>query len=217
MIAQHVQLTLDFAQKAKVNSEFVLAAVKGMGRDALAVRGSIPTMGLQPANQLVAEGIELLLKALVLARGGTPAATHNLVALFDSLEGPDKETVKVVADDSIACSATGALPYGLPNVASAVLVGNAPLGEPDPTGGYGDLDVRGFLRLLYQQWAPQRSQYLGADTEFAVGTTLRANSRLRAGALLFCEGLAERCIKRFKNESAAARSAGADRPSAEQP
>ena len=64
-----VELAYEFAQKALVNVEFVVAAIPGMGRDALTPRGSIPTLGLQPAMQLTMEGIELLLKALVLARG----------------------------------------------------------------------------------------------------------------------------------------------------
>ena len=201
MSSSRARLAYDFAEKASVNAEFVVAAVKGMGRGALAIRGTIPTMGLQPANQLIAEGIELLLKAMVLARGGRPKAMHDLVVLFDSLQEEDKGTVETVVHDALARSSTGPVPYGLPNVASAVLVGAAPLGEPDPTAGYGKMNAREFLRVIYAEWAAQRSQYLGADAQFEAGTTLRASTRLLAGAIMLCERLAKACVEEFRDGS----------------
>ena len=210
MSSSRARLAYDFAEKAKVNAEFVVAAVKGMGRDALAIRGTIPTMALQPANQLTAEGIELLLKAMALARGGMPPATHDLAILFDSLQDEDKETVETVVHDALACSSTGPVPYGLPNVASAVLVGAAPLGEPDPTAGFGKMNAREFLLLIYREWGAQRSQYLGADAQFEAGTTLRASTRLLAGAIMLCERLAEACLKKSRDRSVWDEPAGRD-------
>ena len=50
-------LAREFAEKAKVNAEFVLAALRGLGRDALVGGGMVPALGLHPATQLIAKGI----------------------------------------------------------------------------------------------------------------------------------------------------------------
>ena len=145
-------LAQEFAGKAKVNAEFVLAALKGMGRDVLGGVGVLPALGLQPANQLIAEGIELALKALLLARGSTPPAHHRLRCLYALLDDADRSFVDEAVRHAVDESATGSVPFGLPNVASAAVRGGAPLGEGDPSSGYAEMDAAAFFALLDATW-----------------------------------------------------------------
>ena len=184
-------LAQEFAAKAKVNAEFVLTALKGMGRDALGGVGVLPALGLQPGNQLIAEGIELALKALMLARGSVPPADHSLRALYAVLDDADKVFVDEAVRSAIDQSAAGPVPFGLPNVASAAVRGGAPLGEADPTVGYADMDAAAFFAVLDATWGAESSQYLGADRHFVVGKVVRTNTRVLAGGILVCLGLAE--------------------------
>ena len=112
-------LAQEFAEKAKVNAEFVLAALGGLGRDALVGGGMVPALGLHPANQLIAEGIELAIKAFTLARGSTPAPDHRLRCLYALLDEDDKTFVDETVRSAVDESATSPVPFGLPNVASA--------------------------------------------------------------------------------------------------
>ena len=118
-------LAQEFAEKAKVNAEFVLATLRGLGRDALVGGGIVPAMGLHPANQLIAEDIELAIKAHMLARGSTPPADHRLRCLYVLLDDADKMFVDEIVRGAVHQSATGSLPFDLPNVASAAVRGGA--------------------------------------------------------------------------------------------
>ena len=187
-------LAQEFAQKAKVNAEFVLAALKQSGRDVIGGGGMVPTLGLQPANQLVAEGIELAMKALMLARGSMPPAQHRLRCLYGSLEDADRRLVDEAVRSAVYQSATGSVPFDLPNVASAAVRGGAPLGEADPAAGYAEMDAPAFFALLDATWGAESSQYLGADRNFVVGKVVRTNTRVLAGGILVCLGLAERVV-----------------------
>ena len=51
-----LMLAREFAETAMDNAEFALAAFRGLRRDVLVVRGTVPALGLHPANQLIAEG-----------------------------------------------------------------------------------------------------------------------------------------------------------------
>ena len=165
----NVSLAYEFSEKALVNVEFTVAAIQKMGHAVVRSRGMIPALGLQPAFQLTLEGIELVLKALVLMSGRNPDTDHDLFRLFDQLDDHDKEVVESIVKKAVGRSASGPLPLGLPNLASASLRGNVPLGENDPTSGYGEMNASQFFQLLSSQWGSQSSQYLGADKGFFVG------------------------------------------------
>ena len=126
-------------------------------------RGRRSPSGARPtaANQLIAEGIELAMKALMLARGSTPPAHHSLRALCSVLDDTDKVFVDETVRNAIDQSATGPVPFGLPNVVSAAVRGSAPLGEVDPIAGYADMDAAAFFALLDATWGAESSQYLG--------------------------------------------------------
>ena len=97
-----------------MNVEFAVAAIQNLGRSALRPRGLVPSMGLQPAFQLTLEGIELLLKALVLMDGRRPKTVHHLFRLFNHLNHHDKATVESIVRSAVVTSASGRLPFGLP-------------------------------------------------------------------------------------------------------
>ena len=187
-----VMLARDFSAKARANAEFVLAALEGLGRDALAVVGGVPGLRLQVANQLVMEGIELGLKAFLLAHGSAPKREHRLASLYAKLDAADRSLVDETVRSAVAQSASGPMPFGLPNVASAMLRDSVSLGQSDPAAGYEDMGAEAFFRLLDTQWGSRNSQYLGADSNFVVRGVLRTNSRLLAGGILVCLGLAGR-------------------------
>ena len=198
----HLQLAYVFSQKAQVNSEFTLAALEGMGRSAIESRGIpvlgfFPTLGLQTANQLIMEGIELLLKALVLMRGNDPTSGHGLRRLFDHLEPSDKNLVEGIVRNAIVESSTGPVPYGLPNIASATLMGGPP-GAPDSSSGYNNMNADQFFDFLDAEWKSKKSQYLGASTKFTTDGTLRASTRVLAGAISTCLALAKESIDRIE-------------------
>ena len=201
-LTSNVQLAYFFSQKAKVNAEFTRAALRGMGRSAIENRGvpaigALPTLGLQTAIQLIMEGIELTLKALVLMRGNSPSPRHRLRQLFDRIEDSDKNLVECIVQNAIAQSSKGPVPFGLPNVASATLMGG-PLGEPDPSSGYSNMNAKQFFDLLDAAWRSQYSQYLGADLRFTTHGILRASTRVLAGAISVCTELAENSIGRIE-------------------
>ena len=196
-------LAYAFSQKAKVNAEFSLAALKGMGSSASAPRGNpviglFPTLGLQTASQLILEGIELLLKALALMRFNTPSSEHSLKKLFGCLHPSDKKLIERIVQTAIAKSSTGSVPFGLRNIASGTVMGG-PLRAPDPTGGYGSgMNAEHFFALLDAEWKSEKSQYLGADTRFVTHGTLRANTRVLAGSIYTCSELAKVAIERIE-------------------
>ena len=110
-------LAQEFAGKAKVNAQFALAAVRGLGREALSGAGMVPTLGLQPANQLVVEGLELALKTFLLARGATPPAHHALARLYELLDSADRAHVDETVRSAVEESASGSVPLGRDDVA----------------------------------------------------------------------------------------------------
>ena len=54
------------------------------------------------------------------------------------------------------------------------------------------MDTAALFALLDAEWGAQSSQYLGANREFVVGKVVRTNTRVLAGGILVCLGLAER-------------------------
>ena len=197
-----VQLAYVFSQKARINAEFTLAALKGMGRSSIEYKGILalghfPSLGLQTANQLIMEGVELLLKALVLIQGNDPNSGHDLRRLFDCLEPSDKNLVESIVQNAIKESSTGPVPYGLPNIASATFLGG-PLGTPDPSSDYKNMNAEQFFDFLDAEWNSERSQYLGASREFTTRGTLRASTRVLAGAISTCLALAKELIERIE-------------------
>lgn len=121
----------------------------------------------------------------------TPPVNHRLRRLYALLDDGDKAFVDDTVRSAVDESATGAVPFGLPNVASAALRGGAPLGETDPAEGYAEMDAAAFFALLDAEWSPESSQYLGADRHFVVGSVVRTDTRVLAGGILVCLGLAE--------------------------
>ena len=186
----------DFVAKAKINAEFVLAAIGGMTK-----RNESPpipwTLALQPANQLIVEGLELLLKALLMKRGKTPPREHKLKRIYMRLSQVDKSLVNDVVCDAIARSATGAVPFGLPNLAGVTLRQHLVTGvddaEEDRTCGYAEMDAPAFFGMLDAEWSTDSSQYLGVTPKFSIDKqTLRTNTRVLAGGILVCLMLPER-------------------------
>ena len=194
-------LAENFAAKAKANADFVVAALERLGREALNGTMGVPAVSLHVANQLTMEGIELALKALILARGSKPPASHKVACLYESLDVSDKNFVDELVESAVLESATGAVPFGLPNVSSAALRNTSSLGEGDPAAGYAGMNAEAFFTLLDDQWHSQNSQYLGADRSFELQGVLRISSRFLAGGILVCLGLPgenwQRCGARF--------------------
>lgn len=187
-----LMLAREFAETAMDNAEFALAAFRGLRRDVLVVRGTVPALGLHPANQLIAEGIELAIKAFMLARGSTPPPDHRLRCLYALLADADKMFVDETVRSAVGQSATGPVPFGLPNVVSAALRGDAPIGEVDAAVRYGDMDAGAFFALIDAEWGAQSSQYLGANQKFVVEKVVYTNTRVLAGGILVCLGLSDR-------------------------
>ena len=102
----------DFATKARINAKFVLAAIPGISD----IDGLSRIIAFQPAYQLSVEGLELLLKALLVQQDRTPPPIHPLSSLYDELLPCNKAVVDQAVREAINESATGALPYGLPNI-----------------------------------------------------------------------------------------------------
>ena len=159
-----MMLAQTFAEKAKVNAEFVLAALKGLPRDVLRGDGIVPNLSFYPANQLIAEGIELAMKALILARAQSSPPDHiahhrlrSLYALIDKTKA-DKSFVDETVRSAVHRSSTGPMPFGLPNVASVAYRGGASLGGADPAAGYAEMDAAAFFALLDATWAAPEQQ-----------------------------------------------------------
>ena len=118
--------------------------------------------------------------------------TIDFAVCYALLDDADRSFVDEAVRHAVDESATGSVPFGLPNVASAAVRGGAPLGEGDPSSGYAEMDAAAFFALLDATWGAESSQYLGADRRFVVGKVLRTNTRVLAGGILVCLGLAER-------------------------
>ena len=102
-------------------------------------------IAFQPAYQLSIEGLELLLKALLAKQGMTPPLKHPLSSLYKRLLPSNKAVVDQAVREAINESATGSLPFGLPNIGAAGLLKGIELGvdeaEEDRTRGFQDMDV----------------------------------------------------------------------------
>ncbi|MCY3624106.1 MAG: hypothetical protein OXH68_20640 [Gammaproteobacteria bacterium] len=96
-------------------------------------------------------------------------------------------------------SATGPLPYGLPNIGAAGLLKPIALGvdsaEEDRTQGFRDMDACAFFRMLDAEWEATVSQYVGYKPGFVVEKqTMRVDTRILAGAIHACLALAEHIV-----------------------
>ena len=185
----------DFAAKARINAKFVLAAIPEVSK----IDDMYGIIALQPAYQLIIEGLELLLKALLAEQGITPPSIHPLSSLYNSLSRCNKAVVEQTVRHAITETATGALPYGLPNRSGVQLLKDFELGvdkaEKDPTQGFQDMDVRKFLKMLDAEWENTISKYMGYTTGFVVQKqTVRINTRILAGSIHVCLALAEHII-----------------------
>lgn len=183
-----------FAQKARLNAEFVLAATPELARRH--DRGMRDLIALQPAYQLTVEALELVLKALALNQGMTPEPIHSLAQLYAASPPSAQAIVEEAVRDAIAESSTGSIPFDLPNSAGAGLLRDFALGvdvaEEDRTRGYEEMDASAFFAMLDAEWGTDVSQYLGVTRGFSVEKqTLRVNMRVLAGALRVCLTLAD--------------------------
>ena len=185
----------DFATKARINAKFVLAAIPGISD----IDGMSRIIAFQPAYQLSVEGLELLLKALLAQPDKTPPTTHRLSCLYNKLLPCNKAVVDQAVREAINESATGALPYGLPNIGGTGLLKAIELGvdeaEEDRTQGFQDMDVHEFFEMLDAEWEATISQYVGYPPGFIVEKqTMRVNPRVLAGAIHVCLTLAEHIV-----------------------
>ena len=185
-----------FAQKARLNAEFVLAAIPELARHD---RGMRDLIALQPAYQLTVEGLELVLKAATLSQGMTPDPIHSLAQLHADLPPTEKLIVDDAVRGAIEESSTGSIPFDLPNSAGVGLLRDFVLGvdeaEEDRTSGYGQMDAPAFFRMLDAEWGSDVSQYLGVTRGFSVEKqTLRVNMRVLAGAIRVCLTLADHIL-----------------------
>ena len=182
----------DFAAKARTNAKFVLAAIPGISD----LGGTSGIIAFQPAYQLSVEALELLLKALLARRRITPPSIHPLSALYGKLRPDNKQLVDQAVREAIDESATGALPYELPNIGAASLLKPIRLGvdepEADRTVGFQDMDAHAFFEMLDAEWEATISQYVGYTRGFTVEKqTMRVNTRVLAAALHLCLALAD--------------------------
>ena len=185
----------DFATKARINAKFVLAAIPGISD----IDGMSGIIAFQPAYQLSIEGLELLLKALLAQQDTTPPPKHSLSFLYTRLPPCNKAVVDQAVREAINESATGALPYGLPNIGAAGLLKAIELGvdeaEKDRTRGLQDMKVHGFFEMLDAEWEANISQYMGYTRGFVVQKqTMSVNTRVLAGAIHVCLTLAEHIL-----------------------
>ena len=185
----------DFATKARINTKFVLAAIPGISD----LDGMSGIIAFQPAYQLSVEGLELLLKALLAQQGTTPPSIHPLSSLYKRLLPVNKAVVDQAVREAINESATGALPYGLPNIGAAGLLKDIEPGvdeaEEDRTQSFQDMDAHEFFEMLDAEWESTISQYMGYTRGFVVEKqTMRVNTRVLAGAIHVCLTLAEHIV-----------------------
>ena len=186
-----------FADKAKTNANFALAAIRGGGPSEEGPPRRI--LAYQPANQLIVEGLELVLKAMLLRQGIEPSLEHRLSVLYAELPTSDKTAIDAVIHKAIAESSTGALPFDLPNEAGVMLLRNFTLGvdepEKDHTSGFADMDARAFFEMLDAEWPTEVTQYAGVTRRFSVRKqTLRVNTRVFAGSALACLMLSDHIL-----------------------
>ena len=186
-----------FAQKARLNAEFVLAATPELARRH--DRGMRDLIALQPAYQLTVEALELVLKALTLNQGVTPEPTHSLARLYTDLPPSEKSIVDDAVQDAVTESSKGSIPFDLPNIVGVALLRDFTVGvdeaEEDRTGGYGQMDAPAFFAMLDAEWGTDVSQYLGVTRGFSVEKqTLRVNMRVLAGALRACLALTDHML-----------------------
>ncbi|MCY4615662.1 MAG: hypothetical protein OXC71_04620 [Chloroflexi bacterium] len=188
----------NFVAKSRINAAAALAITRGVAWDTdTSTDWHDQFLPIQPAYQLIVEGLELLLKAMCLRRNKKPSAKHKLADLYMELPEGDKSVVDVVVRDAIQQSASGQVPLGLPNVAAVVLLKNFVLGvdqaEADHTRGFAGMDAPSFFRMLDAEWGTDNSQYVGVTSAFSIKKqTLRINTRVLAGAILACQDLADR-------------------------
>ena len=198
MLVERVSMAENFVAKSRINAAAALAITRGVEWDA-----DTPAdwhdlfLPVQPAYQLIVEGLELLLKAMCLRRSKKPSAKHKLAELYMELPESDRSVVDVVVRDSIEQSSSGQVPLGLPNVAAVVLLKDLVLGvdqaEADHTRGFAAMDAPTFFWMLDAEWGTDNSQYVGVTSAFSIKKqTLRINTRVLAGAILVCQGLADR-------------------------
>ena len=185
----------DFAAKARTNARFVLAAIPGIS-DAGGMSG---ILAFQPAYQLSVEALELLLKALLARQGVTPPPIHPLTTLYGKLGPCDEAVVDRAVRRAIDESATGALPYGLPNIRAAGLLKSIEVGvdeaEQDRTRGFRNMDAYAFFEMLDAEWEATISKYVGYTRGFAVEKqTIGVNTRVLAAATHVCLTLAEHIV-----------------------
>ena len=185
----------DFAAKARINAKFVLAAIPAISR----ISGMTGIMAFQPAYQLTVEALELLLKALLAQQAMTPPSIHPLSSLYSRLLPRNRAVVDRVVREAIKESATGELPYGLPNIAAAGLLKTIALGvddaEKDGTQGFRDMDAHAFFQMLDAEWEATVSQYVGYTRGFVVEKqTMRVDTRVLAGTIHACLALAEHIV-----------------------
>ena len=186
-----------FAQKARLNAEFVIAATPDLARHR--DRGMRDLIALQPAYQLTVEGLELVLKAATLNQGVTPEPIHSLARLYADLPRSEKSIVDGAVRDAIAESSTGSIPFNLPNSVGVGLLRDLALAvdeaEEDRTRGYGQMDAPAFFAMLDAEWGTDVSQYLGVTRGFSVEKqTMRVDMRVLAGAIRVCLTLADHIL-----------------------
>ncbi len=181
------------AEKGRVNAEFVLAAILGLDVEKPAI------ILLQPAYQLAVEGLELVLKAMMLKQGADPHPTHQLETLYEQLTQADKSVVDDAVRSAIDESATGPVPFNLQNVAGVQLLKDFTLGvdtaEEDHTSGYAHMEPVEFLRMLDTEWGTDISQYVGVTRSFSIEKqTIRVDTRILAGSIRVLLTLAEHLL-----------------------
>ena len=136
------------------------------------------------------EGIELALKAMMLARERKPPSTHKLACIYGKLDDADRSFVDEAVREAVLQTATGQVPLGLSNFVSVTLRGSDCLGQGDPASGYKEMDAQAFFVMLDTVWNSQNSQYLGVDKKFNARGVLRTNSRVLVGGISVCFRLA---------------------------
>ena len=193
-----------FANKAKANAVCAVAAVKGTNFPGEHDPAHTRIYLHQSANQLVMEGFELLLKALLIRGNVEPPLTHSLMALHRKLPRPEREMVDAVILECIEESATGTLPLDVPNMAAVLLNKTIMLGpeyesitehEEDYTTGYAQMDAYAFFKMLDNQWPVQVTQYAGVSQRFIMEKpVIRVNTRVFSGSALACMRLADRIL-----------------------
>ena len=197
-------LIRQFALKVKSNAEAAIDSVLRTS-ERRGGRGDVATaiVAFQLSQQLVTEGLELILKSLWLLCGDTPPLRHSLPVLLRGLRAPMRKLVERVVKSAIIESSTGRIPYDLPNIAAVMLLEDVKLGEGrsvgaiDPMRDYSKMDATRFFSAINQEWQSEKTQYLGANPKFETRGTLRVNTRVLAGAVLVCNELANEIITRL--------------------